>query len=73
MQKARSEPDMGGHIGGERRTNRELGLTELLAAEAERHGGAPVVAGGGIRSDLKGRGEKNGMGKTTGSWSGEYD
>jgi hypothetical protein len=46
MQKARSEPDMGGHIGVERRTNRELGLTELLAAEAERHGGAPVVAGG---------------------------
>jgi hypothetical protein len=33
-------------IGGEVGTNRELELTELLAAEAERHGGAPVVAGG---------------------------
>jgi len=58
-------------VGGERG---ELGLTELLAAEAERHGGAPVVAGGDqIGSGLEVRGEKNGMGKTTGSWSGEYD
>ena len=53
-------------MGGERG---ELGLTELLAAEAERHGGAPVVAGGDqIGSGLEGGGEKNGMGKTTGHW-----
>ena len=55
--------------GGGGRERGELGLTELLGAEAERHGSAPVVAGGDqIGSGLEWGGEKKGMGKTTGHW-----
>lgn len=42
--------------------NGEVGLTELLAAEAERHGGSPVVAG--VDQIGSGReGEQNGTGR----------